>query len=85
MSQQQVYLEACKKEQVTPNSAVKEQVTSQCNKFLVNICACQLSTDDQPPAKDIYDLSANMVGDRGALPLLDAIGMDITFQELSLR
>jgi len=25
------------------------------------------------------------VGDRGALPLLDAIGMDITFQELSLR
>jgi len=62
-------MEACKKMDVTPNSQVK----------------MQFETGAQAPKCKAYDFSLNLLGDRGALPVVDAIDKDNTFTKLSFR
>merc|ERR1711907_287794 len=67
-SQVEIYLDACERQMITPNSALKMQLE-----------------ESDAPAQQSYNLSSNMLGDRGALPFLEAVDLDTSFSEISLR
>jgi hypothetical protein len=79
---------------VTPNSVVQQEVITSAimkrktfkRREYPNILNCeQLHAEDEIPASKEYDLSHNLVGDRGAIALIDAVRMNKNVERISLR